>query len=155
MKSITAFSLLAVLAAQLGEAAPTKLEARAAAPALVPTGNSVLQWTSIGCYQDTYDTSRQILKYYQYQPLMTFASCSTFCTAGGYKFMGMSNGAWCYCDNQINLYNGLGYATTADKCNIAANGDPLVNAGAFWTNAMFELTTAYNADQAASKSAAR
>ena len=155
MSVLTAFSLLAAMAAQLGQAAPV-IEARGlGAPALIPTGTSYLGWTSLGCYQDTYNGNAQILSKYQYQPLMTFASCSAFCTTGGYKFMGMSNGQWCYCDNQINLYPGTGYATTADKCNLPCAGDPLINCGAYWTNSMFELTSAYNADNAAKSASAR
>lgn len=156
MFSLIAYSILAVLTAQLGHAAPAApLEARAVGPALIATGTSYNGWTSIGCYQDTYDNSRQILSKYQYQPLMTFSSCSSFCNSGGYQYMGMSNGQWCYCDNTINLYNGLGYATTADKCNIGCVGDLTTNCGAFWTNAMFQLTTKYTAAQASASAASR
>lgn len=149
MLAPVAYSLLAVLTAQLGQAAP--LEPRAS-PAIIPVGTSYNGWTSLGCYQDTYDTSRQILTKYQYQPSMTFASCSAFCNAGGYQYMGMSNGQWCYCDNQINLYPGLGYATTADKCNLGCYGESTVNCGAFWTNVMFQVSSKYNAAQASASS---
>lgn len=90
-------SILLVLIAQLGQAAsiPQNLQARAASPALVPTGTSVNGWTSIGCYQDTYGYP-QILQYYTYSVLMTVDKCMTICSRGGYTHMGLSNGQYCY-----------------------------------------------------------
>lgn len=51
-------------------------------------------------------------------------------------------------DNAINTNNGLGYATTADKCNRACGGDSTQNCGAYWTNAMYMVTSKYQAAQA-------
>lgn len=163
MSSLLLGSLLFALTAQLGQAAaiPATLEARAASPALVPTGTSVNGWTSIGCYQDTYGYP-QILQYWTYSTTMTVDKCMATCSRGGYTYMGLSNGEYCYwyvmsilmgsrltySDNTINYSNGLGYATTADKCARPCGGDSSQNCGSYWTNAMYMVTSKYQAAQA-------
>lgn len=142
-------ALLAAMAVQLGQtdALPhpaTRMDERALGLAITPAGTSIAGYTAIGCYQDTYNTNAQILSVYQYQPLMTINSCAAFCNKGGYTYMGVSNGQWCYCDNSINLRNGAGYKTDNDDCYIPCVGDITQNCGAFWTNNMFMLTSKYN-----------
>jgi len=90
-------TVVLALIAQLGQAAalPQDLETRAAGPALVPTGTSINGWTSIGCYQDTYGYP-QILQYYTYSVFMTVDKCMAVCSKGGYTYMGLSNGQYCY-----------------------------------------------------------
>lgn len=98
MLSLLSGPLVLALTAQLGQAAvipAAQLEARAASPALVPVGTSVNGWTSIGCWQDTY-TYPQILTYYTYSTTMSVDKCMAICTKGGYTYMGLSNGEWCY-----------------------------------------------------------
>ena len=80
---------------------------------------------------------------------MTLEKCFNICYYNGYNFAGPSYGDYCYCDNQINLYNGAGYPTTADKCATPCNGNANELCGSYWTNVVFELTSAYSADQAA------
>lgn len=157
------FSLLVLsaLAVQLGQTAalPTtahqQVDERAVlGPAITPVGTSVAGYTAIGCYQDTYNTNAQILSNYQFQPLMTIESCAAFCKRGAYTYMGVSNGQWCYCDNSINLRNGLGYPTSSDNCAVPCAGNLGQNCGSFWTNSMFMVTDKYNAAVASSSSAA-
>jgi hypothetical protein len=90
-------TMLLAMIARPGQAAviPNDLAARAASPALVPTGTSVNGWTSIGCYQDTYGYP-QILQYWTYSTVMTVDKCMAVCSRGGYTYMGLSNGEYCY-----------------------------------------------------------
>lgn len=105
--------------------------------------------------QDTFNTAGQLLSYYQFSFSMTVDKCASICSSRNYAYMGLSNGQYCYCDNQLNLYNGLAYQTSADKCAVPCGGDSSQNCGSFWTNAMFMLTTKYQAAQDAAASSSR
>ena len=148
MISAISLSLLVAASAPFVSAAavPQPIVSRAPpvpapAPGIVPVGTPLGEYTSIGCYQDTRDRSRQILTKYEFSNTMTLDKCAALARQGKYTYFGVSNGQWCYFDNQINYYNGLGYATTDDKCAVPCGGNSAQNCGSFWTNTMFQLTS--------------
>ncbi|KAL4222352.1 Cell wall integrity and stress response component 2 [Mactra antiquata] len=86
----------------------------------------------IGCYQDNAGTP---LMWFDHGSPGSVTGCIAACTTAGYRFAGLKNGGYCYCDMEIRPYNLL----DDSNCNVNCWSNGNRKCGASWAQSVFDL----------------